>query len=437
MGGHAHEHFHVVLLQHSAHCGLEMIRLPKPPSRLSRTEFTVMLAFIMALQALGIDAMLPALGDIAAELNVTNENDRQLVVGTYLMGMGAGALVFGFLADRFGRKPVVLAGIGTYCLFDFGCMVINDFNALLMLRFANGMVASAGSVVANAIVRDRFEGDAMARVVSMIAVVFMVVPVVAPTIGQMILLVAGWRSIFGLMFVTGVVMFLWVLFRLPETLAQHQKQPLDPRLILNNLRLVMTNRDAFGYIYGATLVFAGLYGYINCAEQLVGEHFGLGENFAYVFGAMALFMAMASFVNSRIVERFGARRVSHTALLIFVLTGAAQLVAATLAPDNFYIFAPLMTINLALIGFLGSNFSSIALQPFRHFAGSASSFQTTVRVGGGALLGAVIGAAYDGTAGPLGLALFSLSLMGLLLILYSERGKLFRRRKETVPQVEG
>ncbi|WP_240655049.1 multidrug effflux MFS transporter [Croceicoccus ponticola] len=403
---------------------------------MSRTEFTVMLAFVMALQALGIDAMLPALSDIARELNVADGNDRQLVVGTYLIGMGLGALVFGFLADRFGRKPVVLGGIGTYCLFDFGCIVVNDFNTLLMFRFANGMVASAGSVVANAIVRDRFEGDAMARVVSMIAVVFMIVPVMAPSIGQMILLFAGWRAIFGMMFVMGVLMFLWVLFRLPETLAPKDRQTLDVRRIARNFRLVMTNRDAFGYIFGAMLVFAGLYGYINCAEQLVGEHFGQGQRFAYVFGAMAIFMALSNFVNSRIVERFGARRVSHMALLVFVGTAGLQWLAAAWAPNNFYLFAPLMTVNLALIGFLGANSSSIALQPFRHFAGSASSLQTTVRVGGGAVLGAMIGAAYDGTARPLAMSLFFSSLLGMLLILYSERGKLFRRRKETVPQVE-
>ena len=414
-----------------------MIRLPRPPAELGRTEFVAMLAFVMALQALGIDAMLPALPQIAKELHVTDPNDRQLVVGTYLMGMGLGALVFGFLADRFGRKPVILGGIGTYCLFDFGCMVITDFNTLIAFRFANGMVASAGSVVAGAIVRDRFEGDTMARVTSMIAAVFMIVPVLAPTIGQTILLFAGWRSIFGMMFVTGLTMFLWVLFRLPETLLTHRRQNLTLRRVAHNFRLVVTNRDAIGYIFGAMLVFGGLYGYINCAEQLVSEHFGLGESFAYIFGAMALFMAFSNIVNSRIVERFGARRVSHTALLIFVTTAAGQWLAATLAPDNFFLFAPLMTINLALIGFLGANFSSIALQPFQHFAGSASSLQTTVRVGGGAVLGALVGAAYDGTARPLGMAMFGLSLLGLLLILYSERGKLFRRRKETVPQVEG
>ena len=165
-------------------------------------------------------------------------------------------------------------------------------------------------------------------------------------------------------------------------------------------------------------------------------HFGLGEKFAYVFGGMALCMAGSNFINSRIVETHGARRVSHSALLVFVVTGGLQWAAATYYPDAFWLFAPIMTVNLALIGFLGANFSSIALQPFQHFAGSASSLQTAMRVGGGAVLGAIVGAAYDGTARPLGMALFGLSLAGLLLILYSERGRLFRRRKGTIPQVE-
>jgi MFS transporter, DHA1 family, multidrug resistance protein len=290
-------------------------------------------------------------------------------------------------------------------------------------------------VIANAIVRDKYEGDAMARIVSMIATVFMVVPVLAPTIGQTILLFADWRSIFGVMFAMGIIMFCWVYFRLAETMAPENRQSLDLKRVAHNFRVIVTNRDAIGYVFGATLVFGGLYGYINCSEQLVAVHFGLHEKFAYVFGGMAMCMAASNFVNSRIVEKHGARRVSHTALLIFVVTGGLQWAAATFHPDAFWLFAPIMTVNLALIGFLGANFSSIALQPFQHFAGSASSLQTAMRVGGGAVLGAFVGGAYDGTARPLGMALFGLSLAGLLLILYSERGRLFQRRKGTITQV--
>ncbi|WP_230280698.1 multidrug effflux MFS transporter [Croceicoccus sp. Ery15] len=412
-----------------------MLKLPTPPRELGRAEFTAMLAFLMSLQALGIDTMLPALGDIAADLGAKDPNDRQLVVGSYLIGMGVGSLIFGFLADRFGRRRVLLGGIAIYCVFDFLCMIITSFPAMIAFRFANGIVASAGGVIANAIVRDKYEGDAMARIVSMIATVFMVVPVLAPTIGQTILLFADWRSIFGVMFGMGIIMFLWVYFRLAETMAPENRQALSAKRIGHNFRVIVTNRDAIGYVFGATLVFGGLYGYINCSEQLVAVHFGLHEKFAYVFGGMAMCMAASNFVNSRIVEKHGARRVSHTALLMFVVTGALQWAAATFQPDNFLLFAPLMTVNLALIGFLGANFSSIALQPFQHFAGSASSLQSAMRVGGGAVLGAIVGGAYDGTARPLGMALFVLSLGGLLLILYSERGKLFQRRKGTIPQI--
>ncbi|QNE04707.1 multidrug effflux MFS transporter [Croceicoccus marinus] len=413
-----------------------MFKFPAPPQSLGRAEFTAMLAFLMSLQALGIDTMLPALGDIARDLGAPDPNDRQLVVGSYLIGMGFGSLIFGFLADRFGRRRVLLCGIAVYCLFDFLCMIITSFPAMIAFRFANGMVASAGAVIANAIVRDKYEGDAMARIVSMIATVFMVVPVLAPTIGQTILLVADWRSIFGVMFTMGIIMFCWVYLRLAETMAPENRQSLDVKRVARNFRIIVTNRDAVGYVLGATLVFGGLYGYINCSEQLVAVHFGLGEKFAYVFGGMALFMAGSNFINSRIVETHGARRVSHTALLVFVVTGGLQWAAATYHPDAFWLFAPIMTVNLALIGFLGANFSSIALQPFQHFAGSASSLQTAMRVGGGAVLGAIVGSAYDGTARPLGMALFGLSLGGLLLILYSERGRLFRRRKGSIPQVE-
>jgi len=406
-----------------------------PPRKLARGEFVVMLAMVMALGALGIDAMLPALPDIARDLRVQDPNDRQLIVGSYLIGMGFGAIVFGFLADRFGRKRVLISGIACYCLFDFGCMIMSNFELMVAFRFVNGFVASSGIVIASAIVRDEFEGDQMARITSLIAVVFMIVPVMAPTLGQAVLLFAGWRAIFGLTFGMGIIMLIWVTLRMPETLAHHHRQAITVKQVAHNFRLVVTNRDAVGYVLGASLVFGGLYGYLNSSEQLVAEHFGQGGRFAYIFGGMAMFMALGSLINSRIVERFGARRVSHSALLVFVTAGAAQWIVATVAPDNFWLFLPIMTLNLSLIGFLGANFTSIALQPFAHFAGSASSLQTTVRTGGGAVIGAVVGAAYDGTARPVAMAMFGLSLTAILLVLYSERGKLFRRRKGFVPQV--
>ncbi|WP_239804876.1 multidrug effflux MFS transporter [Croceicoccus hydrothermalis] len=407
----------------------------KKPIVLGDVEFVAMLAMMMALQALGIDTMLPALGEIASDLGTSDPNDRQLVVSTYLLGMGIGSLAFGFLADRFGRKPVLLGGIACYCALSFACVLAQDFGVMLILRFFHGVVSSAGGVVANAVVRDRFEGDRMARTVSLIAMVFMIVPILAPTVGQGILLIADWRWIFGLLAGLSGMMFVWTGLRLSETLAPEDRQQLQPRRIAHNFRLVLTNRDALGYVFGAMLVFGGLYGFINMSEQLIGGHFEQGRRFPLIFGLLAVSMAATNFINSRIVERFGARPVSHVALLIFVASGGGQWAAATFYPDSLALFLPFMMVNMALIGFLGANFSSIALQPFARIAGSASSLQTSIRVGGGALLGGLIGAAYNGTAQPLGAALFLLGATGLLLVLISESFRLFRRRSAKIDLV--
>ncbi|MDT0574826.1 multidrug effflux MFS transporter [Croceicoccus sp. F390] len=412
-----------------------MNRSRRKPVTLGDFEFVTMLAMLMALQALGIDTMLPALGEIAGDLGAANPNDRQLIIGTYMIGMGIGALAFGFLADRFGRKPVLMAGIGMYCLFSLACMLVQDFTVMLVLRFFHGVVASAGAVVANAVVRDRFEGDRMARTISLIAMVFMIVPVLAPTIGQAILFVAGWHVIFGLLAFLSAVMLVWTGLRLSETLHPEDRQTLQPGRIMLNFRLVLTNRDALGYVLGAALVFGGLYAFINMSEQLIGGHFAQGDRFPLIFGLLAISMAATNFINSRIVERFGARPVSHAALLVFVAAGAGQWAVSTIYPDSLLLFLPFMMVNMALIGFLGANFSSISLQPFARIAGSASSLQTSIRVGGGAALGSLVGALYDGTAQPLGAALFLMGFSGLILVMFSEKGRLFRRRSSTIPLV--
>ena len=191
-----------------------------------------------------------------------------------------------------------------------------------------------------------------------------------------------------------------------------------------------TTRPAVGYVLGAGLTFGAMFGYINSAQQLVGEHFGTGDMFPIVFGATASTLAVSSFANSRIVERFGARRVSHTALVVFIAVSAAQVAAATFDGDNLWLFAPLMSANLCLLGFMGANFGSIAMQPFSATAGAASSAQSFVRMLLGAGVGIAIGQAYDDSARPLALALFVCSLASLFLVLFSERGKLFHRRHE-------
>ena len=397
---------------------------------LGRAEFIALMAAIMSLGALAIDSMLPALDAIAQTFGVDDPNRRQLVVGIYLVASGVGSLVPGSLADRFGRRRVLFCSLGAYVLTSLACAAALSFDALLGTRALMGLGAAGLGVLPSAIIRDRYEGDAMARLMSTIFIVFMVVPVLAPSVGQAVLSVAPWRYVFVTIAGLGAAVLLWSWARLPETLHPEDRQPLDLKSVAHNLPLTFTTRAAVGYVLGSGLTFGAMFGYINSAQQLVGEHFGAGKNFPIVFGATASTLAVSSFANSRIVERFGARRVSHTALVTFIGVSAAQVWAAFTHGNSLWLFAPLMSANLCLLGFMGANFGSIAMQPFSQTAGAASSAQSFVRMLLGAAIGIMIGQAYDGSARPLAFALFVCSLLSLLLVLFSERGKLFRRPRD-------
>jgi DHA1 family bicyclomycin/chloramphenicol resistance-like MFS transporter len=397
-------------------------------------EFVAMMAMLQALQALAIDAMLPALGVMSRELGVFSSNERQLVVGVFLICSGLGSLFPGALADRFGRRPVLFVCVGGYVLFSLAAALSPSFVALLVMRGCAGLTASGMVVLSAAIIRDRFSGDKMARMQSLVGVVFMVVPMAAPSLGQAVLLFAGWRWIFGVMAGLGAGVWLWAWLRLPETLHPEFRQDINVTAIAENMRCALTTRAAIGYVIGMALIQAALFGYINSSQQLVAEHFGAGEQFPLLFGAMALCMAVANLTNSRIVERFGARRVSHTAVLAYIVLGGVQLFFAAGGRETIRQFIPVMTLNLCLMGFIGANFQSIALQPFARIAGAAASLQVFLRLLLGASLGALIGQAYDGTARPLALALVGAGISALLLVLYSEHGKLFRRLHGQVQQ---
>ncbi|MFM2372983.1 MAG: hypothetical protein RIS85_2705 [Pseudomonadota bacterium] len=398
-----------------------------PARNMGERETIAMMALVMALQALAVDAMLPALGDIASDLSVSDPNERQLVVGTFLLASGFASLVPGALADRFGRRPVLLVCVALYIVFSLACALATSFDMLLVMRVLQAAGCGGLAVLPGAVIRDRFAGDQMAKQMSIISVVFLVVPMLAPSIGQVVLLFAGWRWIFVFLAVMGAAMGIWVAMRLPETLDPEYRQPIHAGSIAVNMIGAATNRSAIGYVLGGSLTFGAMIGYVNSSQQLVAEHFGAGAMFPVLFGFSALMMAMANFSNSRIVERFGARRVSHTAVIVFILVSALQTWFSSQPGETLWQFMPLMITNMILIGFIGANFGSIALQPFARTAGTANSMHAFLRMVIGSLIGIGVGQAYDGTAHPLALALLGSGVCSLLLVLYSEKGKLFRR----------
>lgn len=397
-------------------------------------ELTVMMASLMALNALAIDAMLPAFPAIVGNLSLADPNSIQYIISIFLLGTGVGALVHGPLSDRFGRKPILLIATVGAALFSLACSLSSNFEILLAMRFCHGLMAAAMGVLVVSVIRDKFEGDAMARRMSTIFLIFMIVPIIAPTIGQFVLLFAGWRTIFDLMAFMALAAAIWVYYRLPETLRPENIVPIEPHALAKAWKKVILHRNATGYMLGAGIVQGALFGYLNSSPQLFDDVFNAAEFFTIGFAIVALGIAASNFTNARIVERFGARRVSQTALITFIVLGVLQVAAAQFAPTSLALFLVLLTANMAMVGFIGSNFSSIAMTPFGDVAGAASSFQSFAKTVLAAGIGAAIGQRFDGSVLPVAAGFVICGVVALGLVLWCEKGKLFTR-PGTAPKI--
>jgi MFS transporter, DHA1 family, multidrug resistance protein len=390
-------------------------------------EMTALLAGLMALNAFAIDAMIPALPDIGETLNVAKENDRQLVVVAYFIGFASTQLVWGPLADRFGRKPVLAAGVILYTAFALLCGLASSFALLIAGRVAMGASAAVTRVLVVAMVRDLFESEAMARVMSLVFMTFMVVPVLAPNIGQAILLVASWRAIFLVLAAYGLLMLAWAWWRLPETLHPEYRRPLEWRPIggafLETLREPMSR----GYTLALTLTFSALVAYIASIQQIVTDAFGQGRYIGLVFAAVAAPMALASWLNSKVVGRYGLRRVGHTAAVAFVLITAVHAAVALSGRETLLLFVVLQGLAMASFAFTSSNLGTLAMEHMAHIAGTASSVQGVIGTLGAAILGFAIGQAFDGTATPYLVGTAMCAALALLVIVLTEPKRLFER----------
>ena len=405
-------------------------------------ETVALLAGLMALNAFAIDAMIPALPDIGADLGVSTENMRQLVVIAYFFGFGVGQIFWGPLADRFGRKPILAVGVALYAGFGLLCGIAGSFELLIAGRIAMGASAAVTRVLVTAMVRDLFEGEAMARVMSLVFMVFMLVPMLAPNIGQAILLVADWRAIFLVLAGYGAAMWLWGVIRLPETLHPEFRRALNAAEIWSGVKMAATDRLSIGYTLALTAAFGVLTGYISSIQQIVFDVFDSGNLIGIVFAAIAGPMVLASWGNSRVVGRFGLRRTGHCGLIAIVVTTAIHAIVAESMDEPLWLFILLMQLTFVSFSFTTSNFGTLAMTNMAPIAGTASSFQGVTGTIGGALLGLAIGQSFDGTQLPFLIGCAMCGTLGLAIVLWTESGKLFaaigrpeeeEERAETTP----
>lgn len=384
-----------------------------------------LLAGLMALNAFAIDAMIPALPAIGETFSVAQENHRQLVVVAYLIGFGSTQLLWGPLADRFGRKPILATGIALYATFALLCGIAESFTLLIAARALQGASAAVTRVLVVAMVRDLFEAEAMARVMSLVFMVFMLVPVLAPSIGQAILLFAPWRAIFLVLAAYALIMLVWSQLRLPETLHPEYRRSLAWRDMASAAWETIREPQSRGYTLALTVTFGGLTAYIASVQQIVFDAFQAPNAIGLVFAAVAAPMALASWTNSRVVGRYGLRRVGHGGAVVFAVVTTAHALIAAAGYETLTVFIVFQGLAMAGFAFTSSNVGTLAMEHMGPIAGTASSVQGVVGTIGGTLIGLSIGQSFDGTPLPFLWGTAGCALIALVIVLVTEPKRLF------------
>jgi MFS transporter, DHA1 family, multidrug resistance protein len=391
-------------------------------------EFVLVIASIMALNPLAMDMMLPALPNIASTFHVTAANRPQAILSAFLIGFGVGQFIMGPLSDRFGRRPVLIDGMALYCIASVVAITASSFEMLLVARVLQGLGTSATRVIATSIVRDCYAGRRMASVMSLAMMIFIAVPVIAPSLGQAVMLLTQWRGIFVVLMVYGVLALIWSAVRMPETLPVSERKSLAIRDVLGAFRQTVTNRQTLGYALAAGGVQGSLFAFVFTSQQVFTEIYGLGHYFPLAFAAIAIGVAVAGFLNARFVGRIGMRVISHGALVGFVTVAGILLLAVKLHMLPLPLFMALAALMMFAFGLTFANFTSLAMEPQGHIAGTASSVYGSITTLLGIGIGTTIGQDYDGTLLPFATGFFLCTLASLAVVLVAEKGRLFKAR---------
>ena len=401
---------------------------PQPHPTIHRHEFVAFVAAIMAVNALGVDLMLPALPAIGHDLHVGSPNHRQWIITVYMLGFGLGQLVYGPLADRLGRRPVLLATLAGFAGASVFAASSATFTALLAARVLQGLFSASTRVLSVAIVRDSYSGRQMARISSIAQMVFFLVPILAPTIGQGLLALGPWRFIFYVLAGFALCVLVWSGLRLPETLPPERRRSIAPRALFGAYREILTNRFTMGYAIAGSMTFGAIIAFVSSAPQVFTDTFHAGARFPLLFGICATMMASASFLNSRLVERLGTRLISQSAILILIALSCVHIAVTRLGFETLWTYVAFQGLSMTCVGLCGANFGAMAMEPVGHVAGTASSVQGFVTSLGAVAVGSAIGQAYDGTTLPLAIGYLCVGLGVLAIVLVVEGGRLFRPR---------
>ncbi len=389
------------------------IEYPKLPT------FIIIVALMMALVALAIDMMLPALPMIGDDLGVRMPNDNQLVVSILFLGLAFGQLLYGPLADSYGRKPSVYLG---FTLFLIGCivsLVSNSLFVMLLGRFIQGFGLAGPRIISVALVRDRFAGQEMARIMSIIMAIFIIVPIVAPALGQLVLNVADWKYIFVSFLIYGITLLVWFGLKMPETLVKSAANKFTFQKTFKVIKEILNTKTSIGYTIASGFVSSLFLGYLNSSQQLFQETYNLGEQYALIFALLAFAVGLGSFLNGQIlVKKFGMQKmVKYASFMLFSLSllFLIFMMSFTHIPSLTLLLA-FFSLTLFHVGILFGNLNSLAMEPLGHIAGVGSTMVGAITTFISVPLGIIVGLSYDGTVFPLIIGFTLLSGLCFLVI---------------------
>ncbi len=388
-------------------------------SRLSQFEFVSLMAFLMSIVALAIDALLPAINQISSDIGIQNTTDNQLLITMIFLGLGFGQLFFGPISDSLGRKPIVFMGFGVFIIASFICIYATDLNTMIFGRILQGIGLSAPRTISIAIVRDSYSGDYMARIMSFITVVFILVPIVAPAMGKFVLDHYNWQAIFYIQLFFTVLVSFWFWIRQPETLLENQRIKFTSHIFADGLKELMKFRRSIGFTIISGFITGSFMVYLSTAQQIFQTQYQMTDEFPYIFAALAISVGSATFLNGTLVLRFGMEKLVTIALISFFLISVLYTSIYYNSPNpSIYILLTFFGLQFFAIGFLFGNLRALAMEPVGHIAGIASAITGFISTMMAVPIGTLIGKYVITTALPLFIGFTICGLLSILILVY-------------------
>lgn len=395
---------------------------PVITSPISTTEFTILVALLMSIVAISIDALLPALGIISTDIYLTHPNQAQYIISALFLGLAIGELICGPLSDATGRKKVLYAGIALFLIGSLVCFYAQDINTMLLGRFLQGLGVAGPYVSAMSIVRDKYEGQQMAKIMSLVMLIFIMVPALAPSLGQSILLFTSWRYIFVMYLIYSIAIGLWIFLRLEETLPKENRIPFTTKGFIDGFKEVIFNRVTMCYTICMGLFFGSFIGYLNSSQQIFQVQFNTGKMFTLYFGILALVFGAASLVNFKLLEKWGMHYISKRAVWGIIISSGSFLVLHGLADIQLWMFLTYASVLFFCFGLVFGNMNTLAMEPMGHVAGIASAIIGSVSSIISLTIGTGIGQLYNNTLIPVTAGFFSLGILSLFIMAIADKG---------------